>query len=75
MAASFEGVNALNARFRIVQFALEHDRILAIYYLPFRYSLDTRHLIIMTRSFGEICRAARTELGNATPDTSQAEEA
>lgn len=74
-STSFEGVNALNARYRIVQFALDGDRILANYYMCFRFSLDTRHLVIMARSFGEICRAARTELGNATPNANQAEEA
>jgi hypothetical protein len=55
-------INDLNSKFRIVQFALLQDRVVANYYLPFRHGIDTRHIIIQARKFGSICRAAHTEV-------------
>ena len=60
--SSPDQVNKLNVQFRIVQFALSEAHIAAHYYLPFRHGVDARHIVIMARKFGSICRAAHSQV-------------
>ncbi|MGD9805996.1 MAG: YbjN domain-containing protein [Hyphomicrobiaceae bacterium] len=67
---SIDQVNQLNAKLRFSQFALDGERVLANYYLPFRYGIDSRHVVIMARHFGKICRIAYDEVRDTTADGS-----
>ncbi len=55
--------NALNVRYRLVQFSLEDEsRIVCRYYMTYEFGVDGRHIVNILRDFDGICSAASKRL-------------